>query len=142
MTPETTVMVFGTFDILHEGHRSLFAQAKTYGTRLIVVVGRDATVAHIKHHSALHSEAMRLAAVLAEKDVDLAVLGDPRDYYTVIETYRPQVICLGYDQHSSIAKHLQDELVRRGISAKIIHLAPFHPEKYKSSLLRGRMDSA
>jgi len=35
------VMVFGTFDIFHPGHRSFLNQAKKYGNYLIVVVARD-----------------------------------------------------------------------------------------------------
>ena len=38
------VLVFGTFDGLHEGHKDFLRQAKQYGDHLTVVVGRDSTV--------------------------------------------------------------------------------------------------
>ena len=44
----TKVMVFGTFDYLHEGHKDFFRQAKQYGDELVVVVARDETVKQIK----------------------------------------------------------------------------------------------
>ena len=33
------VMLFGTFDLIHSGHLSLFNQAKEYGQKLIVYAG-------------------------------------------------------------------------------------------------------
>ena len=38
------VLIFGTFDGIHEGHLNLFKQAKKYGDYLIVVVGRDENI--------------------------------------------------------------------------------------------------
>ena len=35
------VMVFGTFDILHEGHINMFEQAKQYGDFLETLFVRD-----------------------------------------------------------------------------------------------------
>ena len=42
------VMVFGTFDGLHEGHLDFFRQAREYGDYLIVAVARDVNVKKIK----------------------------------------------------------------------------------------------
>ena len=134
------VMVFGTFDILHPGHLYLFEQAKHYGDYLIVVVGRDATVTKVKGKHALHNKDERLAKVKLEKIVDEAVLGNIDDQYKIIEEYRPDFICLGYDQKSFIAKGLPDELVKRGIDAKIMHIGPYKEDVYKSSKLRGRQN--
>lgn len=123
-----TVMVFGTFDIVHPGHRSLFKQAKRYGDRLIAVVARDATVQIVKGKRPLHSEAVRRAEVAAEPDVDLAVLGDVVDRMKIIRTHRPDVICLGYDQHTFV-----DELVKNFPNIQTVRLESFHPDIYKSS---------
>ena len=38
------VIVFGTFDILHQGHLDFFRQAKQYGDYLIVAVAHDENV--------------------------------------------------------------------------------------------------
>ena len=35
------VLVFGTFDLLHQGHRYFLTQARRFGDTLIAVVARD-----------------------------------------------------------------------------------------------------
>lgn len=129
------VMVFGTFDVVHEGHRSLFRQAREHGEELIVVVARDATVRRVKGRPPHHGEAERKAAVEEEGLADRVVLGDPADSYAVIERFRPDVICLGYDQ-SAFVDSLPEELRKRGLSAAIVRLAPFRPEVFKSSKIK------
>jgi len=42
------VLVFGTFDGLHEGHKNFFKQAREFGDFLVVVVGRDSTIVKTK----------------------------------------------------------------------------------------------
>src|SRR3989344_5946032 len=44
------IMIFGTFDMLHEGHLDFFRQARSLaaGPHLIVSIARDASVARVK----------------------------------------------------------------------------------------------
>lgn len=128
------VLVFGTFDGIHEGHRFLFQEARRYGDRLAVVVARDVTVRRVKGHDPVFSEAERLRRVQSEIAVDDAVLGNVGDVYRVVEDIRPDVICLGYDQHV-FADRLPEELEERGLTPRIVRLGAYKPDVYKSSLL-------
>lgn len=126
-----TVMCFGTFDVLHPGHRSYFQQAKQHGERLVVVVARDSNVARIKGTLPLQGEQTRLEAVSAAPEVDTAVLGNEGgNFYAVIERYSPDIIALGYDQTADSAA-----LQQRFPAVTILRLRAFKPERYKSSLL-------
>ena len=42
------VILFGTFDIFHKGHKNFLEQAQEFGDYLIVVIARDKTVKKIK----------------------------------------------------------------------------------------------
>ena len=42
------IMVFGTFDILYEGHISILEQVKMTGDYLLVVFAREKTVKEVK----------------------------------------------------------------------------------------------
>ena len=75
-----------------------------------------------------------LSEVARQPEVDEALLGNPGDKYAVIEQVRPDVICLGYDQKAFVGK-LGEALMMRGLSVRMVRLKPFHPERYKSSLL-------
>ncbi|MBR9691787.1 adenylyltransferase/cytidyltransferase family protein [Candidatus Woesearchaeota archaeon] len=116
-----SVMVFGTFDILHKGHLSLFSQAKRYGDYLIAVVARDKTVEKVKGRKPRNNEKKRLKEV--SKYADKAILGYIYDKQKIVKKYKPNVICLGYDQKDFI-----DGL-------KFKRLKAYKPHKYKSSKL-------
>jgi FAD synthetase len=129
--PEKKVMVFGTFAVLHPGHLYFFCEAKKYGEKLIAVIARDSNVKKIKGFLPKLDERARQEMVGAIKFVDKAVLGDKIDWYKIILKYKPDVICLGYDQVSP--KNFKEELQRRGVNAKIFRLKSYKPKKYKSS---------
>lgn len=136
MFPMKKVMVFGSFDVLHDGHRSLFKQAKRHGDFLVVIVARDATYEKLRGYEPLHNEYERLKSVTDEVLVDEAYLGDVHDQYRVLRTHRPAIVCLGYDQDAFVDK-LASRLLSSGLkNTAIVRLEPFHAEKFKSSLLK------
>ena len=126
------VLIFGTFDLLHEGHKELFKQAKEHGD-VYAVIARDNTVKKIKGFQPKHTEQQRLTNVQNNKDITKAVLGNKNNYYTIIEEINPDIICLGYDQKEM---NLAEELEKRNLKPTIIRLKPHHPDIYKSSLIK------
>ncbi|MEK6868305.1 MAG: adenylyltransferase/cytidyltransferase family protein, partial [Nanoarchaeota archaeon] len=106
------VMVFGTFDLLHEGHLHLFKEAKKYGDILFVVVARDSSVLKMKGILPHHNELERVAAVQKVPFVDHAILGHEDDFYKVIEEHHPAVLCFGYDQNKM---NVEEEIKKRKI---------------------------
>jgi FAD synthetase len=129
------VMVFGTFDGLHEGHLDFFRQAREYGDYLIVVAGRDKNVEKLKGNLPKKDEEQRVGDLIDCDLVDDALLGDETDPYKLIENLKPDVICLGYDQHN-YADNLEKELKERGLeNIEIDRLKPYKPEKFHSSIL-------
>ncbi len=126
-------MVFGTFDLLHEGHQYFLRKAKEFGDELRVVVARDTNVKRIKGTTPKQTENQRLEQLQQLPYVTHAVLGSQTDFYHVIETYKPDILCLGYDQQ---AYNIEKELHKRNLYPIIIRLEAFHPEQYKSSILR------
>ena len=130
------VMVFGSFDVLHDGHRSLFRQAKLLGDTLVVVVARDTTYERLRNHMPLHNEYERLKRVGEEAVVDQAFLGDNNNVYKIVSSVRPDIVALGYDQ-----KNFVDDLREKLNSFElqkttIVRLDAHHPEKFKSSLYK------
>ena len=134
-------MVFGTFDVLHQGHLYLFEQARKHGDYLIVVVALDSTVEEVKLHKTMYAEQKRLKAVQKAPFVDKAVLGNKCDKYKVIEEHKPDIICLGYDQKAFTDK-LEEELKKRKIVAKIVRLKPFKEDVYKSTKIKAAFKSS
>ena len=130
------ILVFGTFDLLHPGHISLFEQARELhdGAELHAIVARDATVHVVKGLAPVDDENERVKNVASF--VDRAHLGYFGDKYALIEQIRPDIIALGYDQKHFVSS-LRGALASRGLEPRIVRLKPYMPEIYKSSLLRG-----
>ena len=123
------VVVFGTFDMLHPGHLWFLKAAKRYGTELVVVVSRDATVRAEKHHRPVLRERERLTMVRALRCVSRAELGDTPGRWTMIRKLKPDVICIGHDQNT---KHpaLKDHAVR------VVRIRAYRRNRYHSSQFR------
>ncbi|MBI2485106.1 adenylyltransferase/cytidyltransferase family protein [Candidatus Uhrbacteria bacterium] len=130
-----TVVVFGTFDGLHEGHRAFFREAKACADRLVVVVARDVTVQLLKGRPVRYSEQTRMEMVRREPAVDEVRLGDAvLGSYAVLKEVHPRVVAVGYDQDT-----LLEDLTRwketHMPDIRLVRLSAYKPEQYKSSLL-------
>ncbi|MBU2539825.1 FAD synthase [Patescibacteria group bacterium] len=128
------VIVFGTFDGIHEGHLNLFKQAKKYGDYLIVVVGRDENIKKLKGRYPLKNEQERLSNVRNQGIVGEAVLGGLSDPYEIISKINPNIIGLGYDQNS-FTDDLEGRLRKLNLKVKIVRLKAYKPKIYHSSKL-------
>jgi cytidyltransferase-like protein len=130
------VITFGTFDHFHPGHEVYLLQAKQYGDYLITIIARDRTVERIKGNLPEHDEDERLLSLTEFGQIDIVELWDSEDPYTCLRTYKPQVICLGYDQHSFdtwLRKRCDTNNLK---DTTILRLQSFEPEKRKSSYFR------
>ena len=132
----TRVLCCGTFDHFHPGHDAFLRQAAQLGDRLFAVVARDANVLRIKGQAPDESEVQRLQALAAHPAVDDARLGYPgADFFRVVSDIDPQIIALGYDQKAPPG------LAEAFPHCRIVILAAYEPEQYKSSLLRQKRSS-
>ena len=126
----TKVMVFGTFDNIHEGHKYFLKQAKEQGDELIIVIAKDANVAKIKGKDTLKDESQRKKDLENLNTASKVLIGYLDDPYRRIEEESPDIICLGYDQET-YTERLKDRFPEINIKRISSHL----PEKYKSSII-------
>jgi len=131
------VMVFGTFDGLHNGHISFLKQVKRHGNYLIAIVATDKNVLMLKKRLSLKSEKERLGDIKMYKLIDKAMLGQKRNPYKIIKRVKPNIICLGYDQIYFI-DNLSEEIKRMKLKIKIVRLRPYKAEKYHSLIISKR----
>jgi FAD synthetase len=131
------IMVFGTFDGLHQGHLNFFKQARNLHQFpfLIVSIARDKNVLKIKGKYPNLSEQARMILVQKCKLVDRVVLSGIKNHIPHIARMRPDIIALGYDQRAYV-KNLKKDLKNKGILVKIVRLKPFKEKVYKNHLLK------
>jgi FAD synthetase len=132
----TTVLIFGTFDVVHPGHIHFLRQAKQRGDRLVASIARDAFVQRFKGKKPEHSQEQRIEHIRETGLVDDAYLSDEvPGTYSLIDRIKPQVICLGHDQHL-LRADLIKYLAAHGKEIELVSLEPYKPEIYKSSRIK------
>ena len=133
------VLVFGSFDLLHEGHKHFFNEAKKLGNTLYVVVAKDSSIKSFKGHESNFNEDERVEHIKKLGIVDDVRLGYEGDKWKIIEEIKPDIIALGYDQ-DSYTKGLENGMRDKNLKVKIVRLGSYMPEKYKSSLMKESID--
>jgi FAD synthetase len=123
------VMIFGTFDHLHDGHRFLIHEGLRRGS-LVVVVARDHNVASIKGRTPDQSESERMRAIQEEFPSIMVTLGDATDFYAPLTNFKPDLLLFGYDQR------LPPGLTERMIQIPIERAGSYKPDVMKSSKRR------
>ena len=130
MKNKDTVMIFGTFDKLHQGHLSFINQAASLGQNLIIVIARVCNVNKFKKKKPRQNENKRLKSVQDSFNFAKVILGDCKDIYKPIRENKPDLIAFGYDQKVDICAFNQCFP-----KIKTTLLKPYQANKYKSSLM-------
>lgn len=134
VTQNLKVLIFGTFDHFHPGHRFVLEEAAKRGD-VYVVIARDKNVKLIKNLIPTDDERTRQKIVQEAFPQAHVILGDSHDFLAPVRTVKPDVILLGYDQK------LPPGVTEKDLGAHVERLAPFEPERYKSSLRRASSES-
>ena len=97
--PRPLVFTNGCFDILHRGHATYLAQARTLGASLVVGVNSDASVKRLGKGAErpINNETDRLALLAALEAVSLVTLFDEDTPLSLILDCRPEVLVKGGD---------------------------------------------
>ena len=127
------VLVFGTFDLLHQGHRYFLKKARKKGSRLVVSVARDDSIRSQKGREPYRHEGERIAALLETGIVHEAHLSDANvGSFQIIQRTRPDVVCFGHDQ-THLKENLELWLRANSIDIPTYVIDAHHPDRFKSS---------
>lgn len=132
--PKPVVFTNGVFDLLHRGHVSYLAQAKSLGKSLVVGVNTDASVRMLGKGDdrPLNLEADRLALLASLESVDLVILFSEKTPVELIAQIKPNIYVKGGDYE--IDSLAETDLVKSwGGTAYAI---PFIHDRSTTDLLR------
>jgi len=129
------IVVFGAFDGLHDGHRSLFREAKKYGDELVVVLAQDSVIRKLKGHAPKLNFKEREEHLRREDGVAKIIEGDAElSSWAVLGKTDPDEIVLGYDQ-TALKGDLEKFMGQTGLSIPIHIAPPFKPDELHSSII-------
>jgi rfaE bifunctional protein nucleotidyltransferase chain/domain len=97
--PKPVVFTNGVFDILHRGHVSYLAQARSLGASMVVGINSDVSVRMLGKGDdrPLNAEADRLALLASLESVDLVVLFSEKTPVELIAQIKPDIYVKGGD---------------------------------------------
>ena len=97
------VLTNGVFDVLHRGHVTYLAQARTLGASLVVALNTDASARRLGKGAdrPLNREADRAALIAALASVDVVTWFDEDTPMQLIEALRPDILVKGGDYDMS-----------------------------------------
>ncbi len=101
---EFSVMLAGTFDIIHTGHIHLINEAAKIG-KVHVIIARDSSVAKYKGQPPILPEKQRLKIVQGLKGVESARLGSENGKLIRIAEFNPDIFLLGPNQFGDPGKY-------------------------------------
>ena len=93
------VMTNGVFDILHRGHVTYLAQARSLGASLVVAINSDASVRMLGkgEDRPINAEADRAAVLASLESVDLVVIFPDKVPLAAVKAARPDIYVKGGD---------------------------------------------
>lgn len=122
--------VAGGFDHFHVGHQFLLYQASSLASKLVIVIGRDATIEKLKKRKPIHAEEERMQRIKQENIPNAVVrLGrSDGDFLKTLGEEGPDLLLLGYDQY------FNEKLCKENFpDIKIKRADPYFPEIFKGS---------
>jgi cytidyltransferase-like protein len=122
------VMIFGTFDHFHDGHRFLVNKAREKGS-VVVLVAADPTVRMIKGRSPLQPLDVRMKTLASEFPDVRVIPGTTGDFLRPLRVENPDLLLFGYDQR------LPPGISEKDLEWRWERAEAFQPEIFKSSLL-------
>ncbi len=131
---KNNVLTFGTFDKLHPWHEYYLNNAKKYSDNLITIVATDENVKKLKWRYPVNNSKNRIKNLKKLNISDEVMLWDEDNPLKWVMIYSPKIICLWYDQ-TSFSSELEKYINKNNLDIKVIRIAPFKENIYKSSLI-------
>ena len=128
------VFTNGVFDILHRGHVTYLARARSLGAALLVALNSDASVRRLGKGGdrPLNTLEDRLAVIAALEPVDAVTWFDEDTPLALIRACRPEILVKGGDWAPERIVGAQDVL---GFGGRV-ESVPFEHERSTSALLK------
>lgn len=134
-----TIIVFGVFDIIHDGHRHFLKRARKLGDCLVAAVASDLAVKKLKGLRPSRPFEERVKNLRSEGLADEILSGDDElGSWKIFSRRLPDIIALGYDQ-TALGEALAKFIAKNELPIKRVTISPHTDKSLHSSALRNKI---
>jgi cytidyltransferase-like protein len=131
----THILIFGTFDGFHDGHRAYIEEASKLASQVTAVVTPDKVIQELKQYIPRHDLATRIEFIEKEYPSIKVIVGDTEiNTWRILEDVAPDAILLGYDQ-DTLQESLQNARYIQTHHIPIIRAQAHKPHTHHNTLL-------
>jgi len=130
-----TAIAFGTFDLLHEGHKYFLSEVAKQG-ELEIIIPDDKRVYKLKERKPIHPLSQRIRNL---KKLGFKVEVEKENPWQNVLESKADVIVLGYDQNWQ--EEIKKEIKKTGYLVKVKKIKKaLSPNVHKTKIIRKRFD--
>jgi FAD synthetase len=133
MSPSNKVVVWGTFDLFHQGHFEFLFNASKFGDLYVIVIP-DFIAFINKKHKTVQNQLIRYNNIKQLEFVKGVYIDSLSDGLRSLNLIKPDFFCLGYDQFTSWENELMVFLSLYFPNIKIIRLKEYADGIHTSKL--------
>jgi len=128
------VLIFGTFDLLHEGHKFFLKEAEKYG-KVTIMVAPGETVYKFKKRHPIYSQSQRIEAL---RSLGYEALAESPDPWQDVLKEKPDIIVLGYDQNWE--EQVKRKAKSEKLKIKVVRINRAHlPHVHNTTAIRKKL---
>lgn len=118
------VAIWGTFDLLHQGHKTLLKEAAKLGDVYVIIIP-DKVVEENKGYPPINDEHTRKRAILRIPYVKDCYIDSISQGLKSLLDIHPTIFCFGYDQKTIWERKVRELVANYDLTVRFVRLARY-----------------
>jgi FAD synthetase len=129
------ILLFGSFDGIHQGHENLVSQAEDLGDEVTIALASSQFIEKTKKSKPVFNEKQRKEFLENHfPNIKISTCDEEINSWNILKKINPDIILVGYDQ-DDMEESLKKFITKNSLNIEVKKAESFKPEFYKSSII-------